>query len=109
MSTVFFDREKARLIHKGKLLKKDDVWPGTTVQLFGSEKKVTTTGTCSSSSILLVDHAFQNSFVQLDGNTVQESRFQSTIAAAIPSIRSLLSFYLLFFQEFILSTRSAKS
>jgi hypothetical protein len=33
-----FVREQARLIHKGKLLKKGDVWPGTVVQLFGTRK-----------------------------------------------------------------------
>ncbi|KAF1331146.1 hypothetical protein FI667_g4383, partial [Globisporangium splendens] len=31
-------REHARLIHRGKMLKKGDVWPGTTVQLFGAKK-----------------------------------------------------------------------
>ncbi|GLE00413.1 hypothetical protein PINS_up009170 [Pythium insidiosum] len=33
-----FDLEQARLIHKGKMLKKGDVWPGTVVQLFGTRK-----------------------------------------------------------------------
>lgn len=32
------NREHARLIHRGKLLKKGDVWPGTLVQLFGTIK-----------------------------------------------------------------------
>jgi hypothetical protein len=31
-------REHARLIHRGKLLKKGDVWPGSLVQLFGTIK-----------------------------------------------------------------------
>uniref|UniRef100_K3WMN1 RING-type domain-containing protein n=1 Tax=Globisporangium ultimum (strain ATCC 200006 / CBS 805.95 / DAOM BR144) TaxID=431595 RepID=K3WMN1_GLOUD len=33
-----FHLEHARLIHRGKMLKKGDVWPGTTVQLFGTKK-----------------------------------------------------------------------
>ncbi|KAL3667060.1 hypothetical protein V7S43_008002 [Phytophthora oleae] len=33
-----FNLEHARLIHQGKLLKKGDVWPGSTVQLFGTNK-----------------------------------------------------------------------
>ncbi|KAG7377262.1 hypothetical protein PHYPSEUDO_011952 [Phytophthora pseudosyringae] len=33
-----FNLEHARLIHQGKLLKKGDVWPGSVVQLFGTQK-----------------------------------------------------------------------
>ncbi|KAG2771437.1 hypothetical protein PC129_g8218 [Phytophthora cactorum] len=33
-----FNLEHARLIHNGKLLKKGDVWPGSVVQLFGTQK-----------------------------------------------------------------------
>ncbi|KAG7385188.1 hypothetical protein PHYBOEH_009163 [Phytophthora boehmeriae] len=33
-----FNLEQARLIHQGKLLKRGDVWPGSVVQLFGTQK-----------------------------------------------------------------------
>ncbi|TMW62677.1 hypothetical protein Poli38472_005295 [Pythium oligandrum] len=33
-----FHLEQARLIHKGALLKKGDIWPGSVVQLFGTRK-----------------------------------------------------------------------
>ncbi|KAF4027981.1 hypothetical protein GN244_ATG10345 [Phytophthora infestans] len=35
-----FNLEHARLIHNGKLLKKGDVWPGSVVQLFGTQKGI---------------------------------------------------------------------
>ncbi|KAE8896957.1 hypothetical protein PF005_g7030 [Phytophthora fragariae] len=35
---ALFNLEHARLIHQGKLLKRGDVWPGSVVQLFGTQR-----------------------------------------------------------------------
>lgn len=35
---ALFNLEHARLIHRGKVLQRGDVWPGSVVQLFGTQK-----------------------------------------------------------------------